>query len=819
MNRSIPKSIFMLLIIAFLNHSIYAKEKDKMVFQLWSGKDIPNDPEKIPFPKGIKHITIHDARESDYKFLHGAAIINYKGTFFANWANSPINENYPNETMQGRRTKDPMGKWSELEVIAPQLEGLDRHSHGVYLEHKDRLWTFAARFGIGAKGKRFSGLKAEAFVLNEETDKWESKGIVMDNCWPYDEPVLMDNGNYITAGQDKDGLPVIAYSNGDDLTKWTSVLIPYLPGLKPRFGETTVWAEGNHVLAVIRGGEGEAWVSVSEDFGKTWTKAKPSNYPMVRSKAYLGKLSTGQLYMISNFKNRDTLVISVGKPGEMTLSKLWRIRHGSSAPIPRFKGAAKAPQWSYPYAYEHDGKLYVVYSIGKEDCGLSVIPIKSLKVKNENNNRKQSMNKTQPWPTGDPAFAGLHSIAGHPMAVIDEKEYKQYINSFAVSQKGTWLISVTSGGVGYAKVYVKRSENNGKTWSKERISVYDPRQDKTLKRRKDLDCEMGQLFPVPKTIGDKKVYRIYQFSIVRDIKKGARFGKLIYTISEDDGKTWVGPDGPGSYWNVKSPTYDIVGHNWGWHLMAPPRITSDGHMILPMNASTDPPSLRDIRCEPVYMSSKNIMTEQDPGKVEFTFNPPPPHGVHVPIEAKPKESHGMEAQVVELSDGRLFSPMRTANGCIYFTTSKDGGKTWSEAIPLCRDDDGPLLLNPNCAVPLTKLSNGSYALLHCNNDGNIYGVKDVFKHNVVRHPIYVSIGVENKSGSTQPIHWSKPRLMTTLEDYKPKHRDGWNDLTYGLIHEQDGKFYHFYNAKWDRIQVNEINPLLFLKPGETPVLK
>ncbi|MFK7852261.1 MAG: hypothetical protein AB8D78_14890 [Akkermansiaceae bacterium] len=105
--------------------------------------------------------------------------------------------------------------------------------------------------------------------------------------------------------------------------------------------------------------------------------------PIAASKAYLGKLSTGQLYMISNLNNRDSLTISVGKPGEKTLSSMWRIRHGKSIP-PRFEGKAKSKQWSYPYAHEHDGKLYVVYSIGKEDCGLSVIPIDSLRVSPSN---------------------------------------------------------------------------------------------------------------------------------------------------------------------------------------------------------------------------------------------------------------------------------------------------------------------------------------------------------------------------------------------------------------------------------------------------
>ncbi len=182
----------------------------------------------------------------------------------------------------------------------------------------------------------------------------------------------------ITGGQDRNGLPVVAISRGNDLTRWDSIRILYDPQLQPSFAETTVWAEDKDVIAIIRGGRGVAWVSTSDDFGVTWSKAKSSNFPMPRAKAYLGKLSTGQLYLLSNLKSRDTLVISVSKPGEETLSQMWRIRHGKSEP-PRFPGKAKGKQWSYPYGYEHNGKLFVVYSIGKEDCGLSVLPIQSLR--------------------------------------------------------------------------------------------------------------------------------------------------------------------------------------------------------------------------------------------------------------------------------------------------------------------------------------------------------------------------------------------------------------------------------------------------------
>ncbi|MDF1745350.1 MAG: exo-alpha-sialidase, partial [Gimesia sp.] len=344
---------------------------------LWNGPPIPADLNQIPLVPGMAHQTIHRAQKDGFKFLHGAAIIEHKGTLYANWANSPTNENGPHETLQGRRSRDGGKTWSDLEVIGPGFEGPDRHSHGVFLKHKGELWTICSRFGVGKPAKRFPGLKGEAFVLNEDANRWESRGIVMQNCWPYDEPVRMQNGNLITGGQDKDGLPVVAISHGDDLTQWDTVLIPYPPELAPSFAETTVAAVGKTVVAIIRGGGNVAWVATSDDNGKTWSRARQSNLPMPRSKAYSGKLSTGQQYLISNLKNRDTLVISVSQPGETTLSRMWKIRHGKSGP-PRFPGFAKGKQWSYPYAHEFDGKLYVVYSIGKEDCGLSILPLKSL---------------------------------------------------------------------------------------------------------------------------------------------------------------------------------------------------------------------------------------------------------------------------------------------------------------------------------------------------------------------------------------------------------------------------------------------------------
>ena len=160
--------------------------------------------------------------------------------------------------------------------------------------------------------------------------------------------------------------------------------------------------------------------------------------------------------------------------------------------------------------------------------------------------------------------------------------------------------------------------------------------------------------------------------------------------------------------------------------------------------------------------------------------------------------------------------MRTGTGCLYFATSADGGDTWSAPAPLRRDDDGDRLLNPNCACPLTKLSDGRYVQLHCNNDGHIYGVNDVFAHLVVRTPVYVSVGVDNEPGRRQPIRWSAPRLLTEIgDDYKKRFAETrTKDLTYGIFHEEaPGEYYHFYNACWESIQVNRIDPAVIALDG------
>ena len=154
---------FLLILTTFL----YSANADDP-YPLWTGDPIPADPAKIPFAKNIEHRIIHAPGEKDDKFLHGAALIHHDGVFYANWANSPTNENGPHERLRGRRSTDEGKTWSPIETVGPGFQGEDRHSHGVLFVHQNEVWTICARFGVGDKGKKFNGLKAEAFVLDKK---------------------------------------------------------------------------------------------------------------------------------------------------------------------------------------------------------------------------------------------------------------------------------------------------------------------------------------------------------------------------------------------------------------------------------------------------------------------------------------------------------------------------------------------------------------------------------------------------------------------------------------------------------------------------
>lgn len=341
------------------------------MYNLWNSKLVFPKYEEMRAIHNIEFINIHTAIKGEYQFLLGAAIIKHKNVLYASWGNSFRGENDDNTILAQKCSLDGGKTWNDYKKISKTDKGFGR-SHGVYFEYQDHLYAFCPKARYD-KIDAYPDLKMEAYKLNEQ-DEWSCLGIVLDeDFWPMCEPLKLDNDALLMAGLKTDTADAaIALCNGKDLTKWEVKKIPN-PENFGYWGETTVLKQKNKLIAIVRGGNG-ALVSESYDNGISWSGLEKSNFPISDSKMYAGTLSNGSNYLVFNAKSekhRETLCVATGRE---LFDKVYVIRHGFEKP-PSFWSMN---EWCYPYAYEADGNLYVVYAKNKEDCELAIIPLESL---------------------------------------------------------------------------------------------------------------------------------------------------------------------------------------------------------------------------------------------------------------------------------------------------------------------------------------------------------------------------------------------------------------------------------------------------------
>jgi len=112
-----------------------------------------------------------------------------------------------------------------------------------------------------------------------------------------------------------------------------------------------------------------------------------------------------------------------------------------------------------------------------------------------------------------------------------------------------------------------------------------------------------------------------------------------------------------------------------------------------------------------------VLLSDDDGRTwrEVMLPSPPIHRVEWPHEGVRWQNYGCEPSVVELSDGRLWMLIRTAQDCHYEAFSDDGGEAWTKPSPsrfygtitmplLFHMSDGRLLAVWNNSTPLPELN-------------------------------------------------------------------------------------------------------------------
>ena len=145
----------------------YFDEKDRKLHDLM--EEIRLLPDRMPDAVASPDIVTREVHypTSEYRFLHEAAIISFKGVLYTSWYNCHTTELRGRTPIRGRRSSDGGRTWSDVEVIADDNTAGILWCPPVYGIYDDRLWMFMNEM---TSADHIHAL--DLFVLDEETGKF-----------------------------------------------------------------------------------------------------------------------------------------------------------------------------------------------------------------------------------------------------------------------------------------------------------------------------------------------------------------------------------------------------------------------------------------------------------------------------------------------------------------------------------------------------------------------------------------------------------------------------------------------------------------------
>ena len=271
-------------------------------------------------------------------------------------------------------------------------------------------------------------------------------------------------------------------------------------------------------------------------------------------------------------------------------------------------------------------------------------------------------------------FYSCNSIDQSPLWISGEDGYSIYrIPALVVSTKGTVIAFCEGrkdgkGDNGNIDMLVKRSSDNGSTWSEQQI-IWD-----------DSNNTCGNPCPVV----DRKTGNIWllmtwnrgddsETQIINQESKDTR--RVFVTSSNDDGITWMEP---------REITSSVKPDSWTWYATGPgagiqiEKGKYAGRLVIP--------------CDHIEAATKHyyshIIFSDDKGESWELGGSTADHQVN-------------ECQAVELSDDKLMLNMRNYDRSIkkrQIAMSEDGGKSWQEQTFASE------LIEPRCQASLRRFS-------------------------------------------------------------------------------------------------------------------
>ena len=371
------------------------------VIPMWKAQmPTGNQAKAVGFPmlRDARHFDVwKPADKREGAFNHHPALGFHDGRLYAMWANHWYGEDGPGQRILYSTSRDGR-EWSPpAELFAPpgpiqtkEKKGINlRPERWVVVDGKLHAVIYAHGAGMYPIAREVAGdgtLLGEPFLLR---DLPKNAALPEFMPGPRKDPMLAEKIN--------------KWYKDNDTVNWWAHLAREIRSRAvdgARLIEPFVFRSKDGLVLCMRdfssshpSAETKSTNRIYASFGDGkggWSPFYPTDIPDSHSRAQALRLPDGRVLLVGNqiasqFDQalslvRDPLTLAVSPDGEF-FTKVFALRSGGRVrPSHRFTGIvnSRPAGYGYPSMLVHDGMIYVLYSINKEDIAISMAPLDAL---------------------------------------------------------------------------------------------------------------------------------------------------------------------------------------------------------------------------------------------------------------------------------------------------------------------------------------------------------------------------------------------------------------------------------------------------------
>jgi len=327
-----------------------------------------------------------------------------------------------------------------------------------------------------------------------------------------------------------------------------------------------------------------------------------------------------------------------------------------------------------------------------------------------------------------------------------------------------------------------RSFDKGKTWSEPKVLAGPETMDS------DVPIASWGFAMVSKSGRIYVIYNQYQQGKVSTNRQHTGWMTGIY--SDDLGETWSEPETIHQPRTTNDSPDEAIPPEWVvWQ--KPLRLAKDGKYLVGVTRYAAPQFHSKYRTVTEFIRFENI--DDDPESKDLIVS-----WFMTDDSVLQKGVYCEEPSIVMLPDGRLFSLLRTGIGYPCWSTSSDGGETWTQPEILLDRDGGAPFLHPVSPCPIydwkgaEAASGYYYAFVHNKFD---FTDKNPWQN---RGPLFLIAGTY-QAGAKQPIWFGEPQLFANRPSGNSFYTSSTQVDGKAVLWYPDQKFYllgRYINDSW-----------------------